>query len=159
MHDRQCYEWGSLIPVLLLIPQAVSGQDVRAECDAIAQLVAEIPIVSATRQDTLIVDHRMGRTALGCQLRITGSRSAFEGRDSPDERLRTSLASRGWTEDLRYGADGPDGTAFAFVTGSVLCLFQAAWDGGDDADPSYVPHDRYELVVGCMEREPRPNVH
>jgi hypothetical protein len=145
----------SLIFLLSLTPAAVSSQETPAACDVIAQLAAEIPVVSTTRQDTLIVDRRMGRTTLGCQLRITGLRSAFEGRDSPDERLRTNLASRGWTEDFRYAADGPDGTAFAFVTGSVLCLFQAAWDGGDDADPSYVPHDRYELVVGCMERQPR----
>jgi hypothetical protein len=139
---------------LSLVPAVVSAQDAPAACDSIARLVAEIPLLSTTRQDTVIVDHRLERTTVGFQLRATGSRSAFEGRDSPDERLRAALASRGWSEDYRYGADGPDGTAFAFVTGSVLCLFRAAWDGGDDSDPTYVPHDRYELVVGCIERLP-----
>lgn len=38
--------------------------------------------------------------------------------------------------------------------GLVLCLFQATWDGGDDSDPAYVPHDRYELVVECLPRQP-----
>jgi len=68
----------------------------------------------------------------------------------PDEQLRSGLAARGWTEDIRYGADGPDGTAFAFRHNRAICFVDATWDGGDDADPSYVPSDRYTLRVRCL---------
>jgi hypothetical protein len=141
--------------VLLLIPTTGFGQEFSAACDTVAQVVADIPSVSTTQIDTSVVDHRIGRTAPGCRVQVTGSRSAFGERDSPDERLRNELASRGWTEDFAYGADGPDGTAFALVTGSVLCMFEAAWDGGDDSDPSYVPDDGYRLIAWCMEHQPQ----
>lgn len=145
----------SLTCGLLLLPATVSGQDISPACDTIAEVVADVPTVSTSRTDTLVVDQRMGRTAQGCRVRVTGLRSAFGERNSPDERLRNELASRGWTEDFAYGADGPDGTAFALIKGSVLCMFEAAWDGGDDSDPSYVPDDRYQLIAWCMERQPR----
>jgi hypothetical protein len=145
----------SLTFVLLLIPTTVSGQQFSAACDTIAQVVADIPTVTTTRTDTLVVNHRMDRTAPGCRVRVTGSRSAFGERNSPDERLRNEWASRGWTEDFRYAADGPDGTAFALIKGPVLCMFEAAWDGGDDSDPSYVPDDRYQLIAWCMEHQPQ----
>ncbi len=72
------------------------------------------------------------------------------GSEAPDQRLRSVLPQLGWREDLGYGADGKDGTAFGFRRGETLCIARASWDGGDDADPTYVPDDRYELRIECM---------
>lgn len=117
-----------------------------------ARIVADVPglIVSAT--DSLVHDDRAGRTEAGCQVRMTGQVSAFRGTTSPDELLWQVLTDRGWTEDLGYTADGPDGSSYALVKGSSVCLVRASWDGGDQTDSSYVPEDGYELVFGCFER-------
>jgi hypothetical protein len=46
-------------------------------------------------------------------------------------------------------ADGPDGTAFAYVSGGVFCLVQGQWDGGDDTDPDAPRDDAYKGWGGC----------
>jgi len=87
--------------------------------------------------------------------------SAFPGGTDPTGLLRDGLAARGWREDLRYAADGPDGTSFALRHNGTLCMISASWDGGDDSDPTYTPSDEYELTIGCIdgESEIRRDVH
>jgi hypothetical protein len=134
-------------------PAALSAQPATA-CDAVAQLVAAVPSLVPTGRDSLVHDERFGRTVPGCLLRFAGRVSAFPNRTEPSGLLRDGLAARGWQEDLRYAADGPDGTSFALRHDSTLCLISASWDGGDDSDPTYTPSDRYELAIGCAEGEP-----
>ncbi len=128
----------------------IQAQDIGMLCDSVAQAVTSMPSVTIARTDTVIRDPLTERATSGCRVHLTGSMSAFQQTGTPDEHLRSLLPTRSWTEDLSYAADGPDGTAFALRRGAVLCLFRGRWDGGDDADPTYVPSDRYELVVGCM---------
>jgi len=155
--ERECgLQWRHCIAVAVLLaagaslPTGAAAQVTVEACDNVTRLVAEAPSLVISGTDTLVHDDRFGRTAPGCLVRMAGQVPAFRGTTRPDEFLRQKLTSQGWLEDLRYGADGPDGTAFAYVRGDVLCMVRAAWDGGDDTDPSYVPEDRYELVIGCI---------
>jgi Cu(I)/Ag(I) efflux system membrane protein CusA/SilA len=145
---------GLAVLSLGMTPASARAQNLGVLCDSIAQTVTSMPSVTGVRTDTVIRDHRTERAASGCQARFTGSMAAFQKTGTPDELLRSLLPAHGWTEDLWYAADGPDGTAFALRHGAALCLFRGRWDGGDDADPSYVPSDRYELIVGCMPAPP-----
>lgn len=131
-------------------PRAGDVSEVRASCETAAALVAGMPSIHIQRSYGVIHDDRMGREGYGCRVTIIGSVVAFRDAAIPDEVLRDELVARGWKEDLRYAADGPDGTAYALRNHSVFCLFRGTWDGGDDSDPTYVPDDRYELTVACM---------
>ena len=153
--SRRVTGLGGLLALSLgLAPSPSRAQEIGTLCDTIAQTVTSMPSVTTTRTDTIIHDHLTERAASGCRVHVTGSMAAFRQTDTPDQRLRSLLPTRSWKEDLSYAADGPDGTAFALRRGAVLCLFRGRWDGGDDADSSYVPGDRYELVVGCLPSAP-----
>ena len=133
-------------------PETASAQEVAQACESIAQVIADVPSLVLSATDSLVHDDRTGRIEAGCQFRLTGQVSAFRGTTSPDDLLRQVLTAQGWKEDLGYTADGPDGSAYALVKGTTMCLVRASWDGGDPTDSSYVPEDGYELVFGCFER-------
>ena len=124
---------------------------VLAACDTVAAVLTQTKSTRLERSNGTVENERLCTASHGCRLRLVGSFSLFEGREPADQLLRTTLTAKGWVEDWDYGADGPDGTAFGFRHDGVLCLFRAMWDGGDDADSTYVPDDRYELLAGCTE--------
>jgi hypothetical protein len=113
-------------------------------------MLADFPSDSMTLLEEEIEDYRTGQTGQGCRVEMKGSAAAFRESGEPDIALRERFAASSWTEDYTYAADGPDGSAFAFRKGPVLCVFRAFWDGGDDSDPAYVPDDRYDVEVACM---------
>lgn len=55
----------------------------------------------------------------------------------------------GWIPLYHYSADGPDGTVLGYQRGTVRCLVQESWDGGDDSDTTYVPADWFREVTTC----------
>jgi len=126
------------------------GQDARAGCSIVERILAEFPTNAVDRSEGEVRDYRTGRAGPGCRVEMRGSAAAFQEGDPPDVALREKFAELGWTEDLAYAADGPDGSAFAFRKGVALCVFRAHWDGGDDSDPTYVPEDRYDIEVDCL---------
>jgi hypothetical protein len=125
-------------------------QDAEAGCAAVERILADFPTLAIGRSDGEVHDYRTGEAGLGCRVEMKGSAAAFRESGQPDVALREEFAKLGWTEDLAYAADGPDGSAFAFRSGPVRCFFRAHWDGGDDSDPTYVPEDRYEIEVDCL---------
>ncbi len=125
--------------------------NVRGACAAVAAVLAGMPSLEIVPADTTVVDPRTQYEAWGCTYAVTGSMSMFRGADTPDERVREALAALGWREDWDYGADGPDGTAYAFRSGPVICYFRGSWDGGDITDSTYVPEDWYQMSAGCIE--------
>lgn len=140
----------TLTLVILPHPVGVSAQGASSGCDTVARILAVLPEAEINRSDGEVRDDRTGETGLGCHVEVEGSTSVFRESGAPDVVLRERLAELGWTEDYEYAADGPDGSAFAFRNGSVLCVFRARWDGGDDSDRNYVPDDRYDIVVDCL---------
>lgn len=143
---------------LMLMPVAVEifAQDATSSCDIVARILAELPTLAIDRSDGQVRDYRTGEVGRGCRVEVKGLATAYRDKDAPDVVLREQLTRLGWTEDYQYAADGPDGSAFAFRSGSTLCVFQAHWDGGDDSDPSYVPDDRYDIEVDCLFRASGP---
>jgi hypothetical protein len=80
---------------------------------------------------------------------VAGSFAALQGGKAGVEQWRETFAGRGWHEASAYAADGHDGTAFAFSSGGVICLFRGEWDGGDDTNPSPPRDDAYRAWCGC----------
>jgi hypothetical protein len=157
-----------LLPALLFVPFAcrerpaiaqtsstpivgVPGAEQIGTCAALARVVPE----SAGRSvdvvaDTLLTDPRGGPDAWrrsGCLLSVidTASRAG-----APVNLLDDWFRSKGWESGLAYGADGPDGTMFAFAGAGELCVIEGRWDGGDDSEPTVVPAPGFVITVGCV---------
>lgn len=135
---------------LALLSSNPGRQDPRSGCDLATEILADFPSDSMTLSEGEVEDYRTGQAGRGCRVEMKGSAAAFRESGEPDVALRERFAAPNWTEDYAYAADGPDGSAFAFRKGPVLCVFRAFWDGGDDSDPTYVPADRYDVEVACM---------
>ena len=70
-----------------------------------------------------------------------------DGLDGKDSHLGPVPKENKWI--LNKEADGPDGSSFRANKGQVFCLVSAAWDGGDDSDPTYVPQKNLEMLIQC----------
>ncbi|HKQ20226.1 MAG TPA: hypothetical protein VJW75_10825 [Candidatus Eisenbacteria bacterium] len=89
------------------------------------------------------------------QAETSGLALRLDVRDSttcPVDTLEKMLEASGWTPDLGYSADGPDGHTMGFVRGKYFCLVEAQWDGGDPTDLTYVPEVGCRLNVTCAPR-------
>ncbi|MDH3455587.1 MAG: hypothetical protein OER90_01985 [Gemmatimonadota bacterium] len=129
----------------------VAPQPVRAACAQVAAILGAMPADSLTVSERVVTDYLADRSGPGCRVRLDGLASSYGSTARPNDVVREALPTRGWNEDFGYAADGPDGTGFALRWRGVTCLFQGMWDGGDDADPTDVPADRYALEVNCLE--------
>ena len=72
--------------------------------------------------------------------------------ECPMSKLEYALYAAGWAPDYGYAADGPDGGVLGFVSKESLCVVEGRWDGGDDADSTYVPEVGCEVTVTCVPR-------
>lgn len=64
----------------------------------------------------------------------------------------TDAEQRGWVRLARTMADGPDGSSSAYQRELVRCYVAETWDGGDDADSTYVPGTWYRQETWCWRR-------
>jgi hypothetical protein len=129
-------------------PAAVPSQ-VRAACDVAYAIAAKTPGVSIRRRIGELRDEALPQPVFGCGMTIWGSFArAKDGGDAAD-RLRNGFSARAWQEMLAYGADGKDGTAFAFRLKDVACLVRGQWNGGADGEPEIPGDDRYKVGVIC----------
>lgn len=133
--------------------RAIVSEDVQRSCETIITLLVDVPGVKIKQSEGVIHDHYQNRKGYGCKITVSGSTTAFHDGKNPDTVVREKLSAAGWQEVFQYCADGPDGTAFAFRTSTVLCLCQASWDGGDCSDSTYVPDDHYELSISCVSTQ------
>ena len=105
--------------------------------------------------DTILTDPRGGPDEWrrpGCVLSVVDTTS----RDgAPTDLIEELFRMNGWEYRTEYGADGPDGTMFAFQSTGELCVVRGSWDGGDDSDPTVVPAPGFTVVVECVAAAPR----
>lgn len=104
--------------------------------------------------DTLIADprgHEPVWTRRGCLIELADSTGRTADPIAP---LDQWFSANGWRQALPFSADGPDGTMFGYFDRDRLCLFEGHWDGGDDADPAYVPAPGIEFRIRCVRLEP-----
>ncbi len=122
---------------------------VRQACDLLVSLARHTRGVKVERTTGPFEDERDAITRSGCSVSVTGSWAALADGRNPFESWREALEKQGWHPDLRHDADGPDGTAFAYVSGGVICLFKGEWDGGDDEQPDAPRDDAYKGRGSC----------
>ncbi|HYR51559.1 MAG TPA: hypothetical protein VET83_02970 [Candidatus Dormibacteraeota bacterium] len=66
--------------------------------------------------------------------------------------VQEALTAAGWVEHYGYMADGADGSNEGYLSRNFFCLIEGDWDGGDDADSTYVPQPGCHVVVTCVPR-------
>jgi hypothetical protein len=125
-----------------------------------ALFLREAVALDARRENGSYQDAFHGASRLGCRLRALGSFKQLGDTADPMSRMIPTLERHRWHQDLRYGADGPDGSDLGMRRLEVLCMVSAHWEGHDDSDTSTVKRpptpeeDRYEMVTECAE-DPR----
>lgn len=123
--------------------------EVRAACDAAYAAAARTPGVSIRRRTGTVSDETLPEPVFGCGMAISGSFARARATGDAASRLRQDFEARGWREMPAYGADGKDGTSFAFQNAGVACLVRGTWDGGADGDPGIPAKDWYRIAVLC----------
>ena len=132
----------------------------RATCDSAAVIAREALNLDLTREDGRYADSFQGTPRLGCRIRGWGSFAELGNTAGPVEAVDTAFKLRGWRADLRFMADGPDGSDVGLRRRDMLCLVMGRWSGHDDEDPVARPpreeEDRYELIVECARTAANP---
>jgi hypothetical protein len=128
-------------------PRQLPGE-VRAACDMAYRIATNTPGASVRRRTGTFADETLRRPVFGCGLDIAGSFKRAEKTGDASVRLRDSFMGAEWQEMGAYGADGTDGTSFAFRKGAVACLARGMWNGGAD-DPQVPPEDWYKVAFFC----------
>jgi len=93
------------------------------------RIAANTPGASVRRRTGTFNDETLRRPVFGCGLDISGSFKRAEKTGDASVRLRDSFMRAAWQEMGAYGADGTDGTSFAFRKGTVACLVRGTWNG------------------------------
>ena len=123
---------------------------VRDICYSAYRIASRTPGASVRRRTGMFTDETLQAPVFGCGFTVSGSfKRAGSGGDAIT-RLRESFESRRWEEMSEYGADGPDGTSFAFRNAGISCFARGMWDGGADDEPQIPPADWYRGVVFCV---------
>ena len=122
---------------------------VRAACDMAFAIAKTTPGVSVRRSTGTFNDETLRMPIFGCGLNLSGSFKRAEATGDAAIRLRNAFIAQGWTEMPAYGADGTDGTSFAFRKAAVSCLVRGTWDGGADGEPALPPKDWYKVAMFC----------
>ena len=131
-------------------PQSPATRDA---CEQIYSAVLPIPGTEVDRYVGTFYDDYLERDLTGCMIVISGSWGELAGRSNPGDSIYELLSDQGWVQEPQYSADGPDGTFFALSKGDIWCFIRGQWDGGDDADSTYVPSDVYQFIICCSRFE------
>lgn len=123
-------------------------RELRAACDMSYRIATSTPGASVKRRTGTFIDETLLRPVFGCGLDISGSFKRAEQTGDASVRLRDAFTGAGWQEMGAYGADGTDGTSFAFRKGTVACFVRGTWNGGAD-DPEVPAEDWYNVAMFC----------
>jgi hypothetical protein len=125
--------------------------DVAAQCDSVAGVAVRRVNLTLARADGSFADSFRGTRRLGCRLYANGE-PTIEDSLEVNTALFDVLEARGWSMDLRYTADGPDGGSIGIRRLAVLCLVSTHGAGHDDDDTTTVtspPDQSVTLVIEC----------
>lgn len=135
------------------IPPSVS-----VACDSAATIVRETLALDVHREEGSFKDSFRNEPRLGCRLTALGSFKALGTNVGPVDTLRAVFPRRGWGADVRYEADGPDGSDIGMRKLETLCMIGGSWDGGDDSDTTtHAPtpeEDQYAIKAECVHDVP-----
>jgi hypothetical protein len=145
-------------------PSAALDPAVDTACAAIAKIARDTLHIALVRDGaTTFPAPREDRGSWrGCRFTGKGLISPSAPGSMPDGRLQRALTGAAWTQDLAYGADGPDGTELAMRRGDVLCHLGIAYQGvvipdspNDPPLSATAKPQPYTLEIRCM-RNPAP---
>jgi hypothetical protein len=108
-------------------------RDVTLACNSVAGILRAALDTNPWRQDGEFDDSFRGTRRLGCRLSVRQQRVPQRSGDQPPS-LETLFTQRGWAQDLRYSADGPDGSDIGMRHLDILCIVMTRMNGDDDAD-------------------------
>ena len=140
-------------------PHAIPS-DVAVACDSAATDLRDAWRVDPRRQDGTFADSFQETARLGCRLTLAASSSMFGPSSEPMSVVERRFGGRGWGQDLRLAADGPDGSDIGLRRGDLLCLLMAHGSGDDDSDSTTAHVDTakdIEVIVECA-RDAASNV-
>jgi hypothetical protein len=139
------------------LAQPAAGQDirevspeVRVVCDAIGATVREVTGWDAELFDGTVFDEPSRRWRPACRVVASGPTASVDEARDPGNYIRNRLAASGWEEDLRYAADGPGTSAYAFRSGRSVCVFSVGAPSYLSDDGKIVVAERYEVSAGCF---------
>jgi hypothetical protein len=136
-----------------LVRPGVLPATVRATCDSAVTLIHKALALDVKREDGDLSDSFKGTRRLGCRLTAEGSFASLKDSAGPVGAVEKAFSRRGWKGDLRYMADGPDGSDVGLRRLDQLCLVLGQWDGGDDSEEASAPptetDNRYRAIVEC----------
>ncbi|HEX7018600.1 MAG TPA: hypothetical protein VF159_01210 [Gemmatimonadaceae bacterium] len=140
-----------------LTPGPISTS-VSAACDSAAAIVRQTLALEMRRQEGSFKDSFRNEPRQGCRLVALGSFKALGADVGPIDTLRAVFPRRGWAPDVRYEADGPDGSDIGMRKLETLCIIGGSWDGGDDSDTTTraptPEEDQYGIKVECVHDVP-----
>lgn len=147
-------------PELSAVTAGAIARDASLGCDAAAEFVRRALTLEVRRQEGVFDDSFRGTRRVGCRLTARGSFTKLGNRGEPVDILRQEFENRRWAHDLRYDADGPDGSDFGMRQREALCVVMGRWDGGDDSDtssaarPPTPEEDRFDVIIECVHDVP-----
>jgi hypothetical protein len=115
----------------------LGDSSLRAIAGAAVRWMPSVPVDSVWHDTT-------GRRAC----RVSASGNSTRSPLSVDSLLHF-MTARGWSGATMISADGPDGTVQGVHRAGVTCIVTGRWDGGDDADSTYVPSDTIDVELAC----------
>lgn len=134
--------------------------DVKAACDVAEQAINRA-IGTAKRRDGTFKDMFGNTQRTGCRMILDGPATSRDTTPTVAT-VETALRARGWSDDVRFEADGPDGQDIGMRSRGVLCIISASWDGGDDSEPDSAAvtnpptaaadsaKNAYDMTVDCF---------
>ena len=156
----------TVVPKTGTAPAAASGASARpidpAICEELRARVARLLVVETTATQAPFQDIVTGVTGTGCRLEAKGTGAHFQSFPDVAAGLGSLLRTQGWTEDPRYLADGPTGTASGFRKDSMLALVSAGWNPMRDVvcpgpiSGCYIPREKqlFTVAVDLAEVDP-----
>jgi hypothetical protein len=125
------------------IPDKVLGT-----CQTIAAILSVYPTLEVRKSEEPIRDLQGITERPGCRIIAFGPTWGIAGEIDPAEALRGHFQGTGWMEEIRYAADGPGTTSFAFLKNRMLCRVSGgAHSWIEDGKP--FTSERYELEAWC----------
>lgn len=135
--------------------------DVSRACDSAEADVREVMAARPGRQDGAFADSFQGKDRLGCRLTIHGAVRTDKLPTGPLGPVEQRFSRRGWAQDLRYSADGPDGSDVGMRVRDLLCLIVERDAGEDDEDTTAASAaaraasaNDIETIVECVRDVP-----
>jgi hypothetical protein len=137
-----------------LVQPAELSAALRATCDSATAIVREALALDIGREEGRYFDSFSEKPHLGCRLTGQGSFSTLPNSAGPVDLVGAAFRHHGWRSDLRYDADGPDGSNIGLRRRDMLCLVVGRWNGGDDEDtspprPPTEEENRFDAIVEC----------